>query len=314
MSELSPEAEALMKQAREAFSPGERQIASVRAALAAKLGASLPAEKLGTTTATKAAGVGTATKLVAIGALVVAAAAGMRMLAATAHGHLAAAVSAVTEPVPAAPGTAAAPSASGAPGAPVAAWASPAPGRPAGASLSPETSTPPRKAPRAEPPRAQVPPSVSVDELQAGKREPRVDGRALLPVPLSHERTPLEPSAPSGTAPTPDPTEAMTSSGPPPPAPPAASAALGGEVSLLRAAHLALDRGDAPTALALLDRYGDAYPNGILEEESLATRALTLCALGRVSAARDVARRLETVAPRSPQLVRVRASCATAAP
>jgi hypothetical protein len=86
--------------------------------------------------------------------------------------------------------------------------------------------------------------------------------------------------------------------------------ALREEVSFLRAAHLALDRGDATRALGLLDRYADAYPRGTLEEESLATRALSLCALARVAAAKDVARRLESLAPRSPYLTRVRASCA----
>jgi hypothetical protein len=92
-------------------------------------------------------------------------------------------------------------------------------------------------------------------------------------------------------------------------APPEPEDSLAREVSLLRAARAALDGGDAQRALALLGRHAQLWPGGVLAEERLATQVLALCALGRVADARAAAQDLETVAPESPHLARVRASC-----
>jgi hypothetical protein len=85
---------------------------------------------------------------------------------------------------------------------------------------------------------------------------------------------------------------------------------LARETSLLRSARTALDAGDADRALALLARHAQLFPAGVLAEERLATRVLALCALGRVSEARETAGELESLAPASPHLTRVRSSCA----
>jgi hypothetical protein len=92
-------------------------------------------------------------------------------------------------------------------------------------------------------------------------------------------------------------------------APPAPSDSLAEEVSMLRAARAALDRGDATHALRVLDAHEARFQRATLYEERLATRVLALCALGRIDAARSAAQELERVAPRSPHLPRVRASC-----
>jgi hypothetical protein len=84
---------------------------------------------------------------------------------------------------------------------------------------------------------------------------------------------------------------------------------LAEEVNMLRAARAALDRGEAGQALRLLDAHETRFQHGTLYEERLATRVLSLCALGRIEAARFTAQELEHAAPRSPHLPRVRASC-----
>ncbi len=325
MSDLSPQAEELLKRARESFSPDEARIAALRAAVGAKLDPSLPSKGAAEGAAAKVAGVGTATKLAGVGLLLVVSAVGARLLAGRAHGE---------------PPVATMPSASL-----------------TATSISPEP-------PRAEPRQAQEPPSISVADLPSARPDPIPTGRTILrasplrgsvavdkgapfvstssttlvrasPPSASREASPAMPEAQRGLASVSDaPSSAqgaatVTAIAPAPPsrgsdivaepavvavptaaAPRPVDAALGEEVALLRAAHRALDGGNAAGALTLLDRYARAYPSGTMEEESLATRALTLCALGRVVAAQDAARRLEAIAPRSPHLVRVRASCA----
>jgi hypothetical protein len=85
---------------------------------------------------------------------------------------------------------------------------------------------------------------------------------------------------------------------------------LARETSLLRSARAALDAGEAERALALLGRHAQLWPEGVLAEERLATKVLALCALGRVAQARETAGELESLAPASPHLARVRSSCA----
>jgi hypothetical protein len=84
---------------------------------------------------------------------------------------------------------------------------------------------------------------------------------------------------------------------------------LAEEVNMLRNARAALDRGEAGQALRLLDAHETRFQRGTLYEERLATRVLSLCALGRIEAARATAQELEHASPRSPHLPRVRASC-----
>jgi hypothetical protein len=79
---------------------------------------------------------------------------------------------------------------------------------------------------------------------------------------------------------------------------------------LLRSARAAIDRGDAASALRLLDQYRAQHPKGTLRQEELANRVLALCALGNKAAARTAAAELERQAPDSPHLARVRGSCA----
>jgi hypothetical protein len=90
-----------------------------------------------------------------------------------------------------------------------------------------------------------------------------------------------------------------------------ATDSLAEEVSMLRSARAALDRGDAVQAMRMLDAHATRFHRGTLYEERLATRVQALCALGRIDAARSTAQELERAAPRSPHLPRVRASCIT---
>jgi hypothetical protein len=57
----------------------------------------------------------------------------------------------------------------------------------------------------------------------------------------------------------------------------------------------------------------DRRPGGVLGEERLVARVLSLCGLARVSEAEAIARRVESVAPESPLLPRLGASCASGA-
>jgi hypothetical protein len=325
MSDLSPKAEELLKRARESFSPDEARVAALRAAVGARLGPSLPSKGPAEGAAAKVAGIGTATKLAGVGVLLVASAVGVRMLAGRTHGEppLTAAPSASLaaksiscEPPRAEPRQPQEPpsiSVGDLPSAqpdPIATGrtilpASPSHGRVAvekGAAVVSMSSatlarasppSPPREVSPAEPEAQPGPASVS-DAPGSGRGAAGATANALAPPSHGNDGAaePAVASAPTAAAPRP------------------ADAALGEEIGLLRAARHALDGGDAAGALTLLDRYERAYPSGTLQEESLATRALTLCALGLVASAKDVARRLEATAPRSPHLVRVRASCA----
>lgn len=93
-------------------------------------------------------------------------------------------------------------------------------------------------------------------------------------------------------------------------APPVVDESLAREIALLRRASKALAAGRPDTALALTEEHETTFPRGTLRQERLAARALALCALGRPLEAREAARALEEMAPRSPHLMRIRASCA----
>jgi hypothetical protein len=198
------------------------------------------------------------------------------------------------------------------------------------------TSSFPGESPAQAPPLPQGTPPIAVGDLPSARPERVATGWTTAPASPLHgrgavEKGPAVVTMPSvSVAPNPEGRDAVTATAAAPEprsleneavakpvVVPVASVAaprpvdddLGEEVALLRAARRALDGRDAAGALRLLDRYARTYPNGTMAEESLATRALTLCALGRVAAARDVVRHLEAVAPRSPQLAGLRASC-----
>jgi len=85
---------------------------------------------------------------------------------------------------------------------------------------------------------------------------------------------------------------------------------LSNELSLLRSARQALERGDARAALRELDTHAALFREPVLRQEALAARALALCAAGRDADARRVALQLTRIAPRSPHLIRLSDSCA----
>jgi hypothetical protein len=109
----------------------------------------------------------------------------------------------------------------------------------------------------------------------------------------------------SGTAPGGSPGLAAaspTSSGP--------TSTIEAETRMLREAQTALRDGRADSALAILDKHGASFKEGVLREERIAARVLALCNLGRVDEARAEGRRFLRESPRSPLAERVRTSCA----
>jgi len=81
------------------------------------------------------------------------------------------------------------------------------------------------------------------------------------------------------------------------------------EVALLSKAQAALSRGRPQEALEALSEHAQRFPRGVLSEERSATRARTLCALGRTRDAAAELKRIETLNPTSAYLARARESC-----
>ncbi|MEO6601391.1 MAG: hypothetical protein ABIQ16_16050 [Polyangiaceae bacterium] len=81
------------------------------------------------------------------------------------------------------------------------------------------------------------------------------------------------------------------------------------EVALLSRAQAALSRGRAQEALDALSEHALRFPRGVLSEERAATRARTLCALGRKQEAETELKRMEKLNPTSAYLARARESC-----
>jgi hypothetical protein len=82
------------------------------------------------------------------------------------------------------------------------------------------------------------------------------------------------------------------------------------ELALLHQARAAWQRGDAGSALTLLDRHRVRYPRSEVGVERDALRVLSLCELGQVEDATRVAGRLLKRAPASPLRAAVERSCA----
>jgi tetratricopeptide (TPR) repeat protein len=81
------------------------------------------------------------------------------------------------------------------------------------------------------------------------------------------------------------------------------------EVALLSRAQAALSRGRPQEALEALSEHAQRFPRGALTEERAATRARTLCALGRRQEAESELKRMERLNPNSAYLARARESC-----
>jgi tetratricopeptide (TPR) repeat protein len=81
------------------------------------------------------------------------------------------------------------------------------------------------------------------------------------------------------------------------------------EVALLSKAQAALSRGRPQEALEALAEHAARFPRGVLTEERAATRARTLCALGRRQEAETELKRIERLNPTSAYLARARESC-----
>jgi hypothetical protein len=82
------------------------------------------------------------------------------------------------------------------------------------------------------------------------------------------------------------------------------------ERELLQQASDALNQGDPNGALAALNRHAQLFPDGVLAEEREAERIVVLCTLGRPSEAKTAADHFVARYPRSPSIVRIRSSCA----
>lgn len=130
--------------------------------------------------------------------------------------------------------------------------------------------------------------------------------RALIPTPIS--ALPQEPvSAPSPAA---APHGRVARTGAQRTASPSLS--LTDEARELSAVRAALRQGHAAAALGRLDAL-DLQRGGALQEERLAARILSLCALERPEAAHSAALEFRALAPHSPLLPRLLTSCARSA-
>jgi len=288
MNDLSPDAKELLRAARAWYSPNEARIAAVRIMLDAQVGASV-AHGAGVSGGHGAATIGAAPWGVAhvVALSLIAATAGGALMLASRHGS-------AQKPAPA-----------------VVSPHLPVTGAVAGSVLA--------ERPALAPSTPAVEPSLTpaqLPEASASSRPAHPARRRYRPI-----EEPQGASAPASAAPLVVGSVARDSvqtdpplATPPAKAPEVSDDSLAQEISLLRAARTALEGGDPEGSLALLLRHARLWPNGVLSEERLATRVLALCALRRFSEARTTAHQLESLAPHSPHLTRVRASCAGDSP
>jgi hypothetical protein len=278
MTELSPEARNLFQQARPGLAPDERRVAAVGKALEAKLGLAIGAASLGSSqsaaASASATGVTSAGWGVTKGIIVVCA-----ISAAGAAGHALLA----KDPVPSdrAVAVSSGPAERFAHAAAEPASAPPAVDPPALARV-PTTRSERSTAPE----QSSAKPSPRSRSLRAAKANPQSDGEESTERRAADSKIEREPP------------------------PQANEEALAREIAMLRSVRRELKSGKPEKALELLDAQAARHPRGTLREEQLAARAVALCSLGKRSAARAALAELERIAPRSPQLPRVRASCA----
>ena len=81
------------------------------------------------------------------------------------------------------------------------------------------------------------------------------------------------------------------------------------ETEIVTEAQRALQRGDASSALAWLDRYDAEFPRGGLAEEALAARAVATCTHGQADASRHAVAQFRRRYAASPLLPRVDVAC-----
>lgn len=84
---------------------------------------------------------------------------------------------------------------------------------------------------------------------------------------------------------------------------------LGEEAELLKSAQQAVNSGDTTTALALIQKHATKYPNGVLSQERLGMRAITLCRAGDSAQGSAAAKRFLANNPSSPISDRVGSAC-----
>jgi hypothetical protein len=117
--------------------------------------------------------------------------------------------------------------------------------------------------------------------------------------PLATDVPPLAPPAPPVSPSEETPAETPLHAAPRPLAP-VAQGALALEVSVLGSARSALRAGEPLRALALLDAHRATFARGMLREEYLAARVMTLRDLGRRAEASAAARQFAAEMPHSP--------------
>jgi hypothetical protein len=294
MSDMTPDDDALIRQARLGMEPTDEDHARVKRKVLGQLGL----------------GVGAATSVLSASTT-----AGARMVTASVLANVAKIVGGVIVVVGAGAAiarewpSASVPSSvarSGSVVAPLAASVAPTPAAvrelawsaPAAASDAPAPPMAPTGSPTAtaSPGRAAPPAAPSGD----GSREsvPPVSASAMAHI--AETATPASPSL----------GEAATAASEPGQGSPAGPATVAAEARLLRDADAALRAGDAARALSLLDQHASLFPGGVLVEERDAERVVVLCALGQVAAAREAGSAFIRDHARSPLVARVRGSCA----
>ena len=124
----------------------------------------------------------------------------------------------------------------------------------------------------------------------------------------SASATPVAKPEPSpGAAPIPRPSASATSSPNPPAAAEREARSIAREIAALDLVRQALARGDVARARADLERYGRAYPRGVLAQEAGVLEIEALWRAGQRGQARALARRFARAHPGSPHLERIRA-------
>lgn len=178
----------------------------------------------------------------------------------------------------------------------------------------------PPGAPAVEPP---VAASVVASGAPAVPAEssPQPVEKPAEPAPPSVQNTssaapaPADPLRPSATPAPADPPRPSATPGSPPSEKPSAEAAeaadsLQEETRLIAAAHAALSRGDAASALTILDEHARRFPRGALAPERKAARAMALCKAGRASEGQNEANALYGEGDKSPVAEKIRRACA----
>lgn len=146
----------------------------------------------------------------------------------------------------------------------------------------------------------------------------RAAGDTGEPVPFAPAAPAADPSAPavtasntiSGSAAAAAPATERPQTGVDPASSSTAVDSLQEETRLLAAAHAALSRGDAASALVLIDEHAARFPSGVLAPERRAARAMALCKQGRAADGQREADALYGEGSKSPVAEKIRRACA----